>query len=307
MAVNKVVFGAVSIIDITDSTVTKETLAKGATAYDKSGEKITGTMEQASDPVLQEKTVTPTTSQQSVTPDTGYDGLSKVTVNAMPIANQATPSVSVSSSGLITATATQSAGYVASGTKSATKQLTTQGAKTITPTKSSQTAVASGRYTTGTVTVAAIPSTYIQPSGTLDVTANGTHNVTNYASVNVNVASGGAEIRTGTISFTKNTYTPFESGKLVRSVTGLGITPKIVYICPYTNIDGNSTDTRFVSAVYNYTTNETNAYMISNGRISSFTDMLARITVTSGGFSIYAGDFPTLQFAYQYQYYVIGW
>lgn len=45
MAVNKVVFGAVSIMDITDSTVTPEKLAKGETAYDKSGEKITGTME----------------------------------------------------------------------------------------------------------------------------------------------------------------------------------------------------------------------------------------------------------------------
>ena len=48
MAVNKVVFGAVSVIDISDSTVTADTLAKGATAYDKSGEKIVGTMESGS-------------------------------------------------------------------------------------------------------------------------------------------------------------------------------------------------------------------------------------------------------------------
>lgn len=105
------------------------------------------------DPALQQKTVTPTTSQQNVTPDSGYDGLSKVTVNAMPTATQATPSITVSTDGLITASATQGAGYVASGTKSATKQLTVQAAKTITPSTSSQTAVASGRYTTGTVTV----------------------------------------------------------------------------------------------------------------------------------------------------------
>lgn len=153
MAVNKVVFGAVAIMDISDSTVTKETLAEGATAYDKSGEKITGTMKQSADPKLQAKTATPTTSAQTVKPDSGYDGLSQVTVNAMPTATQATPSITVSSAGLITAKATQSAGYVAAGTKQATKQLTTQAAKTVTPTTSNQTAVASGRYTTGAITV----------------------------------------------------------------------------------------------------------------------------------------------------------
>lgn len=47
----------------------------------------------------------------------------------------------------------------ASGTK-ITGTIPTQAAKTITPSTSSQTAVASGRYTTGAVTVAAIPSQY---------------------------------------------------------------------------------------------------------------------------------------------------
>ena len=99
------------------------------------------------------KTATPSTSEQTITPSSGKV-LSSVTVNAMPTATQATPSITVSSEGLITASATQVAGYVAAGTKSATKQLTVQAAKTVTPTTSNQTAVASGVYTTGAVTVA---------------------------------------------------------------------------------------------------------------------------------------------------------
>lgn len=66
---------------------------------------------------------------------------------------QATPQISVSSGGLITASATQSGGIVEGGTKSSTKQLPTQAAKTVTPGTTNQTAVASGRYTTGAVTV----------------------------------------------------------------------------------------------------------------------------------------------------------
>lgn len=73
-------------------------------------------------------------------------------------ATQATPGITVSASGLITATATQSSGYVSYGTKQATKQLTTQAAKTVTPTETEQTAVAAQAYTTGVVKVAGFAS-----------------------------------------------------------------------------------------------------------------------------------------------------
>ena len=70
-----------------------------------------------------------------------------------PRVEVATPTIDVSEGGLITATTEQEAGYVPGGSKSATQQLPTQAAKTVTPGTTNQTAVASGRYTTGAVTV----------------------------------------------------------------------------------------------------------------------------------------------------------
>lgn len=155
----------------------------------------------SSAPSLQAKTnINPTTSSQTITADSGYDGLSSVQINAMPSGSATTPattvtanpSISVNSSGLITATAsatksvtpTVSAGYVSAGTAgtitvsgSNTQQLTTQAAKTVTPTESEQTAVASGVYTTGIVKVGAISSTYvgsgIDQRDETDLTASG--------------------------------------------------------------------------------------------------------------------------------------
>ena len=230
MAVNKVVYNAQVLLDLTSDTVTADKMLKGTTAHDKSGALITGTHECAeTEPTLQNKTVTPTTNIQNVTADSGYDGLASVTVNAMPTATQATPSITVSSAGKITASATQSAGYVAAGTKSATKQLTTQAAKTITPTESSQTAVASGRYTTGAVTVGAIPSGYLVSSeiATQDSLISQIQTALQGKAAGGGGNSGGS-YATGAIW--QNVRCAVPSGKTICTVTGLPFKPTHVII-----------------------------------------------------------------------------
>ena len=71
---------------------------------------------------------------------------------AVPSATQATPSIAVDANGLITATATQGAGYVAAGSKTGTLQLPTKAAATITPGTTAQ-EIAAGTYLTGKQTV----------------------------------------------------------------------------------------------------------------------------------------------------------
>lgn len=145
-----------------------------------------------------------------------------------------TPQISVSSSGVVTATVdmVQSGvvGYIPyDSQKSKTYNLSTQGAATITPTTSEQTAVASGKYTTGAVKVAAIPSSYIIPSGTKTISSSGTHDVKAYA--NASVASGSATV-SGSITANPSlaaTATTITAGKAYKmSVSGSkSITPTV--------------------------------------------------------------------------------
>lgn len=118
-------------------------LLEGYQLIDQSGQAVTGTIPSKSGTDL-------TASGATVTVPAGY--YPAKTSKSVATATQATPSITVDSGGKITVSATQAAGYVTAGTKTATKQLTVQAAKTWTPGTSNQT-LASGRYLTGTQTI----------------------------------------------------------------------------------------------------------------------------------------------------------
>ena len=166
MAVAKVILNGNTLIDTTQKTVTAGSMLDGVTALKNDGTDITGSITSKTSSDL-------TASGATVTAPAGYYASSASKAVASGSATTpattitANPTISVSNSGLITAsvgksqsvTPTVSAGYVSSGTAgtitisgSNTSQLTTQAAQTITPTTTDQT-IASGKYLTGVQTI----------------------------------------------------------------------------------------------------------------------------------------------------------
>lgn len=136
---------------------------------------------------LQSKTVTPTKKQQNITPDSGYYGMSDVTVSAIPEAFQDVSSVTASAEDVLTGKViVTAAGVVTTGTManngavnqtldaSTTVYTVPKGyhsglgkvqivaeTKSVTPTKSAQTVTPTTGKVLTRVSVAAIPDAYI--------------------------------------------------------------------------------------------------------------------------------------------------
>lgn len=147
---------------------------------------------------LQAKTATPTKKQQNIAPDSGFYGLSGVTVNAIPEAYQDTSSVTAAAADvltgkvIVTADGTVTSGeMVNNGAVSKTLDVTTitytipkgyhSGSgkvnlvletKTATPTKSEQNITPTAGKMLSKVTVAAIPDKYQDVSGVTATAVN---------------------------------------------------------------------------------------------------------------------------------------
>ena len=151
--------GAASGIDTSDATLTSgDQMLKGVSSYSK-GKKYVGTI---------------------------------------PTVEAPTPDISVSNSGIITASVSNPKGYQSGATtKTSNQQLTTEGAKVIIPNNSVQTAARSGVYTTGAITVDAVPTE------TKKITANGTYAPSSgkyFSSVEVSVAGDVPTYQSKTVS-----------------------------------------------------------------------------------------------------------
>ena len=147
---------------------------------------------------LQSKAATPTKKQQSITPDSGYYGLSDVTVAAIPDAYQDVTSVTAAAGEVLTGkvyvmadgavtTGTMANNGAVNKTLDATtitytipkgyhsgsgKVTITLETKTVTPTKSAQTITPANGKVLSKVTVEAIPENYIDTTAADAVAAN---------------------------------------------------------------------------------------------------------------------------------------
>lgn len=141
---------------------------------------------------LQERTVTPTKEEQVILAEDGFDGMSKVVVEAIP-SEYVIPTLqdkTIEVKPLENKNITADVGFNGLGVVNVIGTIDTE-TKEVTPTKEIQTITRSDDKYIESVTVNAIPDNYIEPSGEMEIIENGSYDVTDKASVKVETSGGG--------------------------------------------------------------------------------------------------------------------
>lgn len=284
-------------------------VAAGKTFTSTAGLKVTGTHECSAapaDPVLQSKTVTPTESQQTVSPDSGYDGLSSVTVEAIPdsyvqpsgtkqitangthdVADYASVEVNVPVEGLDTSEATSpaSAGDIAKGKiafvngEKVTGTITTYtGAVTF---KNSTVDIGSGIYLKQTITKDTLLRTGAEPSFFCDKSNFGDASAADVAKGKTFTSTAGLKV-TGTYEGSGIQAQHITSASETITISGSGAVK--VWGYGYKSAQHAGTTYAFVgdgyySGIYGTPSKTSASFSISNGTLNGLPDGLTALDV----------------------------